>query len=169
MSDWLDLDTAKQYINYTKLTGQDDVTLVLELDLAMSKVEELCGPVVTTTITSEIVKGSGCDLPLKYRAAALTSLATYPGGTALTVTDYRIDGQLLSRKDSGWISGPLSVTYTTGAATAPAWAKAAALDIVRQRWRTRLRPTQGAPEGFLVSKQAEELMAGHLLAPGGFA
>lgn len=169
MSDWLDLDTAKQYINYTKLTGADDTALELELDLAMSKVEELCGPVVTTTITAEYVKGSGCDLPLQYRAATLTSLATYPGGTTLTAADYRIDGQLLSRRDGGWIVGPLSVTYTTGAATAPAWAKAAALDIVRQRWRTRLRPTQGAPEGFLVSKQAEELMADHLLAPLGFA
>lgn len=168
-STWLDLDTAKQYINYTKLTGADDTALELELDLAMSKVEELCGPVVTTTITGEIVRGSGCDLPLKYRPATLTSLATYPGGTALTVTDYRIDGQLLSRKDGGWIVGPITVTYTTGAATAPSWAKAAALDIIRQRWRTRLRPTQGAPEGFLVSKQAEELMDTHLLAPVGFA
>lgn len=171
MASWLDLDTAKQFINYTKLTGQDDAALELELNLAMEKVEELCGPVTTTAVTAEIVDGSGYALALDYRVTTLTSLATYPGGTALTVTDYRPDGQVLRRKDGGWISGPLSVTYTTGAASAPSWAKAAALEIVRQRWITRRSPARGqtVPEGFLVSRQAQELMADHLLAPDGFA
>lgn len=171
MTDWLDLDTAKAYINYTKLTGQDDAALELELDFAQRKVEELCGPVLTATVTAEIVDGSGYVLALAYRPASLTSLATYPGGSALTVTDYRADGQTIRRKDDGWITGPLQVTYTTGAASAPSWAKLAALEILRQRWITRRSPARGqqVAEGFLVSRQAEAAMADHLLAPDGFA
>lgn len=188
MADWLDLNDTKEWINYTKLSGADDVALQRICRQAAGEVERLCGPVLNTAITDELVRGGGGNnkLPLRFRPRALTAVKPYPTGSALTLTDFDVDasawcvecgaahspGQLLWRKDGGLLSCDLLVSYSTGvgaAAEPPDWAVLAALDIVRQLWRTRLRPTQGAPEGFLVSKQAEEHMAGHLLAPGGFA
>jgi hypothetical protein len=175
MSDFLtggDLSTVKAFLNFTKVSGADDTQIQLAVDMACSDVETACGPVLTATVTAELVEGSGSKLPLKYHAATLTSLATYPGGTAITVTDYRIDGQILARKDGGWITGPIAVTYTTGSAL-PTWAKAAALFRTRYYWRTQLgRPGGLEPSAEMGSRDlkiSDGHMADHLLAPGGFA
>lgn len=188
MADWLDLNDTKDWINYTKLTGQDDLSLQRICRQAAGEVERLCGPVPDTAIADELVRaGHGCDrLPLRFRPRELTAVKLYATGAALTLADFDADtsawcvecgaahapGQLLWRKDGGLLSSDLLVSYSTGVdvdAAPPDWAVLAALDIVRQLWRTRLRPAQGAPEGFLVSKQALEHMSGHLLAPDGFA
>ncbi len=169
------LDTSALRIASNNSRPADEAGLQEAVDIACAKVEELCGPVLLTTVTAEIVTGSGYALALAYRAASLSSLATYPAGTALTVTDYRVDGQLLMRKDGDWITGPLSVTYSTGAASAPVWALGAA-KLIAQQWLRLMRvfgPNPGAAaEGGtrdLVPMGAMHLMGDHLLAPGGFA
>lgn len=172
MSSWLlDLPDFKRHLNYTKPGTTDDGDLMMAAALGVAKVEELCGHIVQTTVTGELVRGSGYALAVDFYGESLTSLATYPGGAALTAADFRFDGQVLSRKDEGWIQGPLSVTYVVGWATAPDWATFAARMIGAQIWKTQLRPNPAnpAPAGFLVPRMAEELMAGHLLAPGGFS
>lgn len=172
MSTWtLDLNDFKRHLNYTKLGVADDEDLALAAALGVGKVEEACGHILATTVTAELVRGSGYKLTLDFYVSALTSLATYPGGVALTVADFRTDGQVLSRKDGGWITGPVAVTYVAGWATVPDWATFAARMIGAQIWKTQLRPNPAnpAPAGFLVPRMAEELMAAHMLAPGGFA
>ena len=167
MAAWVDLDTFANFVRNNSPADRADLADALETGCNM--VDALCGPTVTTTIV-ERVKAGGYELPLSARAASLTSLATYVGGTALTKTDYDISGQLLFRRDGGWIGDDLVVTYTAGAATAPKWAVDAARLIGQQWWLSRLRPGPNqVPVGYLVPKQADELMAGHLLAPGGFA
>ena len=170
MTAWLTVEDLRGYVNNTKATGAEDASLQLSLEVGVGKVEELCGPVVETTVY-ERVTGSGPELVLSFRAESLTAVAT-TSGTALTLTDYRVDGsQLLRREDDGRITGPLNVAYVAGWATAPAWARAAALNIAAQHWKSRLTMPgqQPVPAGFLVSNQAAELMKDHLLAPLGFA
>ena len=170
MTAWLTVDDLRAYVNNTKATGAEDASLLLSLEVGVGKVEELCGPVVETAIT-ERVTGSGPELVLNFRAESLTAVATV-AGSVLTLADYRVDGsQLLRREDDGRITGPLNVTYVAGWATAPWWAKSAALDIAAQDWRSRLSlPGQApVPSGFLVPNKAAEKMKDHLLAPLGVA
>ena len=170
MTAWLTVDDLRAEVRNTKATGAEDAALQLSVEVGVGKVEELCGPVVETTVY-ERVTGSGPELVLSFRAESLTAIAT-TSGTALTLAEYRVDGsQLLRRDDDGRITGPLNVQYVAGWATAPWWAKAAALNIAAQHWKSRLTMPgqQPVPAGFLVSNQAAELMKDHLLAPLGFA
>jgi len=165
MSDWvLDLDDFKRHLNYTRPTAGDDDELRLVASLGVAKVEELCGHILAATVV-EVVRGSGYALPLDFRAESLTAINGGP------VADYRADGQVLSRENSRWISGPVEVTYTAGWPVAPGWAVFAARLIAAQIWKTQLRPNPNnpIPAGFLVPRMATELMTDHLLAPGGFA
>ncbi len=170
MPDVVTLDEFKRYVNHTR-PGVDDVDLQSAITLAVAHVEAQCGPILTATVTAELSRAprtATASRVLRYRIAALTSLASYPSGTALTLTDYRADGRIVSRKDGGTIGGDLTVTYSTGAATAPVWAKGAVLACARQFWRTVLRPNpaQPAPEGFFEPRMATELMAPYLLLDG---
>jgi len=171
MTTWLTVEDLRGYVNNTKATGAEDASLQLSLEVGVGKVEELCGPVVATDITERIDVGTYAAV-LKFRAESLTSAATL-AGSVLTLADYRVDGsQLLARADGGRMpSGPLDVAYVAGWATAPWWARAAALNIAAQHWKSRLTMPgqQPVPAGFLVSNQAAELMKDHLLAPLGFA
>ena len=165
------MEDLRGYVNNTKATGAEDASLLLSLEVGVGKVEELCGPVVTTAVTERVEVDSFAAV-MKFRAASLTSVTTV-SGTVLSAADFRVDGtQLLTRADGGRMpDGPLNVTYLSGEAIAPAWAKSAALDIAAQDWRSRLSmPGQPqAPAGFLVPNRATEKMADHLLAPLGFA
>ena len=170
MTTWLTVEDLRGYVNNTKATGAEDASLLLSLEVGVGKVEELCGPVVETSVV-ERVSGSGTALVLSFRAASLVEVAS-TSGTVLTLADFYADGQLLKRDDDGRITGPLNVTYLSGEATAPAWAKSAALDIAAQDWRSRLAmpgQQQPVPSGFLVPNKAAEKMKDHLLAPLGFA
>ena len=169
MAAWVDLTTFRNFVRSTK--PEDDPSLQAAINLGCDKVDELCGPTITTSIT-ERVRGEGYDLPLDARATAITSIATWPDGTVLDAAAYYVDDQLLARRDGGWIDSDLTVTYTAGAATAPSWAVSAACLIGKQWYTSRLQPSQNDPTamvGFLVPKQATEIMADHLLAPDGFA
>lgn len=171
MADWLATDDLRGFIKNP--TAADEPWLQLACDTAREKVEELCGPVMSTPISDELVEVSGSAVAcLRYRpASTLTAISTERGVT-LDVSDFRISGRVLSRLDGGLMMSNLLVSYTTGAATTPAWAKTAALLIAQQYLRTMRRfaqtGTPDGPVGFLVPNAAMEAMRDHLLI-GGFA
>lgn len=182
MTTWLDTGLLRAAANNSR--AADEAGLQLAADIACAKVEELCGPVLLTTVTDELVRGgSGCSaLATRYYIRALTAVKSYPDGTTLTLTDYAaapaMTGQTLWRKDGGTLSSDLLVTYTTGgtsATVADSWAIAAA-QLIGQQYLKLMRvfgpnPNAAAEGGTrdLVPTGAMHLMADHLLAPGGFA
>ena len=174
MASWIDNSLLRTFVKNTN--ADDEAMIGLAVDVACGKVEELCGPIVNTTVT-ETVTIRGYQLVTKYRATALTAIAT-ESGTALTAADWVIDGQLMRNKAGRCYDEVLVVTYTSGyfddtnpSAKAPAWARSAALHIGQQHVRTlrRFGQTTDGPTGFLIPAVAMEEMADHLLAPDGFA
>lgn len=173
---WLDPSALRSFVK--NLNTDDEETINLAVDVACGKVEELCGPIANTTITGEVHTLRGINsICLHFPATSLVSIAP-EGGTALTVSDWAIDGQVLTSKVGTALWGRYVVSYVAGyfdatdaAAKAPAWARSAALHIGQQHMRTlrRFGQTTDGPTGFLVPAVAMEEMAGHLLAPGGFA
>ena len=170
MATWVNLELFQNFVGNTK--SSDEMTLRAALDLGCVTVDELCGPTVPTTVV-EHVRAGGYRLPLRARAESLVSVATWPGGATLPVEGFAVEGQTICRRGTaGWIGGDLTVTYIAGAAEAPPWAVSAALLIGKQWLNSRLRPNLNDPTtlvGFLVPKQAQEIMAAHLLAPEGLA
>lgn len=173
MAAWVPLATLQSYCG--NQSAADAPALQAALDAACNKVEDLCGPITPVASITELVRGGGDKLPLRKRAVSLTSITTWPGGTALNVADFYIDDELvLARKDRGWIDYgyDLTVVYTAGWSTAPAWAEESALMIAKQAFKPRVRPNAAGvevPTGYLIPNQAMELMANHLLPPDGFA
>ena len=168
--DFITLEELKSFMSYTKPGTVDDAALSLAVTVGCAAVVEACGEVLATTVTERLRR----SCLLGSRASALIEM-TSPSAT-IAVADFDVDGQIVFRRDGQPVPDDFTVTYTAGTETAPAWARAAALDIARQNWRTRTRPHapggQGAtdePIGYLVSRQAAALMNPHLLAPAGFA
>lgn len=143
----------------------DTAELLIAAEIGCDKVEEICGPILATSRTETVAAGRSAIL--SARVASLTSVS------AGDVAEYSTVGQLLTRTDGAAWSSPLTITYLTGSATVPAWAKAAALAIARQYWRGKITAAPGSESptgtGFLVPNQARELMADHELIPDGFA
>jgi len=169
---WLDPSALRSFVKNTN--ADDEAMIALAVDVACGKVEELCGPIANTTVT-ETVTIRGDQLVTKYRATALTAIAT-ESGTTLTTADWVIDGQLMRNKAGTCYTGRLTLTYAAGyfdplTGDAPAWATSATLIIAAQFVRSRLarNPADPVPVGFLVPNQAMEMMSGHLLTPEGFA
>ena len=171
---WLDPSVLRTFVKNTN--ADDEAMIALAVDVGCGKVEELCGPIANTTVT-ETVTIRGDQLVTKYRATALTAIAT-ESGTTLTTADWVIDGQLMRNKAGTCYTGRLTLTYTAGyfdatnlSASAPAWARSAALYIGQQHMRTlrRFGQTTEGPQGFLVPAAAMEEMKDYLLTPGGFA
>lgn len=148
----------------------DEPKFVEAVELACAKVEELCGPIQWTTATDDLeVRGSdrGC---LKYRAQAqgespaLVSVTTAEG-LALTTSDFRVDGQVLRRRDGDVIRTDLVVAYRTGyydpsveGAKAPTWARAMAKMIGHQLLRVGRR-------NQLDQARSEDLTQTHFEVP----
>lgn len=169
---WVDPSLLRTFVKNTN--ADDEAMIALAVDVGCGKVEELCGPIANTTVT-ETVTIRGDQLVTKYRATALTAIAT-ESGTTLTTADWVIDGQLMRNKAGTCYTGRLTLTYAAGyfdplTGDAPAWATSAALIIAAQFVRSRLarNPADPVPVGFLVPNQAMEMMSGHLLTPEGFA
>lgn len=143
----------------------DYTELLIAAEIGCDKVEEICGPILATARTETVAAGRSAIL--SARVASITSIV---GGD---VADWQAAGQLLTRADGAAWSSSLTVTYQTGSAQAPGWAKAAALAIARQYWRGKLTAAPGSESptgtGFLIPNQARELMADHALLPAGFA
>lgn len=162
MAAWVDLPTFQTF------AGSTDANLQAAINFACDLIDTKCGPTIATTVV-ERVPGGGFELPLNYRAASLTSIATWPDASPVDATQFVVEDQVLFRKDLGYITADLTVTYIAGTATAPSWATAAACLIGLHWWRSRLRPAQNDPQvpvGFLVPRQAQELMDPWLITAG---
>ena len=171
---WLDPSALRSFVK--NLNADDEEMINLAVDVACGMVEEMCGPIVNTTVTESVTARSGKS-KLRYRATSLVSITT-EAGTTLTPSDWAVDGPVLRNKAGRCYDEVLVVTYTSGyfddtnpSAKAPAWARSAALHIGQQYMRTlrRFGQTTEGPQGFLVPAAAMEEMAGHLLAPDGFS
>ena len=171
---WLDPSALRSFVK--NLNADDEEMINLAVDVACGMVEELCGPIANTTVTESVTARSGKS-KLRYRATSLVSITT-EAGTTLTPSDWAIDGQVLRNKAGRCYDEVLVVTYTSGyfddtnlSASAPAWARSAALHIGQQHMRTlrRFGQTTEGPQGFLVPAAAMEEMSDHLLDPDGFA
>lgn len=170
---WIDPSLLRVFVKNTN--ADDEAMIGLAVDVACGTVEELCGPIANTTVTESVTALSGKS-KLRYRATSLVSITT-EAGTALTPSDWAVDGQVLRNKAGRCYDEVLVVTYTSGyfddtnpSAKAPAWARSAALHIGQQHMRTmrRFGQTTEGPQGFLVPAAAMEEMSDHLLAPDGF-
>ena len=171
---WVETSLLRTFVK--NVNADDEAMIGLAVDVACGVVEDLCGPIANTTVTESVTARSGKS-KLRYRATSLVSITT-EAGTALTPSDWAVDGQLLRNKAGRCYDEVLVVTYTSGyfddtnpSAKAPAWARSAALHIGQQHMRTlrRFSQTTEGPQGFLVPAAAIEEMADHLLAPDGFA
>ena len=174
---WVETSLLRTFVK--NVNADDEAMIGLAVDVACGVVEELCGPIANTTVTESVTARSGKS-KLRYRATSLVSITT-EAGTALTPSDWAIDGQLLRNKSGTCHDDVLVVTYSSGyfnsadspevkRAAAP-WAFSAALHIGQQHMRTlrRFGQTAEGPVGFLVPIAAMEEMADHLLTPDGFA
>ena len=170
---WVETSLLRTFVK--NVNADDEAMIGLAVDVACGVVEDLCGPIANTTVTESVTARSGKS-KLRYRATSLVSITT-EAGTALTPSDWAVDGQVLRNKAGRCYDEVLVVTYTSGyfddtnpSAKAPAWARSAALHIGQQHMRTlrRFGQTAEGPQGFLVPAAAMEEMADHLLAPDGF-
>ena len=150
--------------------------LDLAARVASKETRRLCGPVSPVETVSERVRVRvPCDgVPLKYRPTSLTSIVDYRSGTALTVTEYDTDGQVLFRKDGGLICDSLTVTYAAGyAADAIPDELVAMASLIGQQYlrvSKRFSLSQDDPVtgiGFLVPDAAKDVARDYLLAPEG--
>lgn len=166
MATWVELSAFQKYVGNTK--DSDAEVLQVAIDLGCAKVDELCGPTITTSVT-EYVDGGGYELPLlKGWPTSITSITETRSGAVLDADDFITRGQILRRHDRDWIEPDLTVVYSAGATTAPRWAVSAAMAIAKQWLNGRLGRNPQDPTtltGFLVPKQATEIMHDHLLAP----
>lgn len=149
----------------------DQLRIEEAVEIACGEVERLCGPIPWATITDELAEVAGSDrVRLKYRpmaqgvAAALVAITT-TDGVALTLSDFRVDGQVLARRDGAAIGTDLLVSYRTGyyddtpdGATAPTWARAMAKLIAHQYLRVTRR-------NLIDASSATDLTQTHFLVP----
>lgn len=190
MASFITVADAKAQLNITD-TSQD-AELQGYVDAACDMVEERVGPVATTVITGEFVDLQGRTIynelttagtrgfVLRHRpvqsiqaiASAIVSGVTY------TPSDFVIDSAtgMIRRADWGTIFGPLTVDYTAGYTTPPAWAVLAAKVTVQSLWQTQRGPTgrrvpgadMPAASGFgpIIPPMVEFLLEPHLIVPG---
>ena len=163
---WVETSLLRTFVK--NVNADDEAMIGLALDVACGKVEEMCGPIVNTTVTESVTARSGKS-KLRYRATSLVSITT-EAGTTLTPSDWAVDGQLLRNKSGTCHDDVLVVSYSSGyfddtnpSAKAPAWARSAALHIGQQHMRTvrRFGQSTEGPQGFLVDRKSTRLNSSH--------
>lgn len=175
-SDLRDQAGAKQAIDETKFVDA--------VETACAEVEKLCGPIAWARITDEYVEAAGSDRAcLKARVTRELVSVTTAAGVALDLTTFRVDGQVLARRDHRPIGSDLLVTYDTGYfddtladERAPLWARRMAVLIAHQSVRVdrRTRLSQSDDEdltgtGYLIPNAALAIGSDYLLWRGGVA
>lgn len=187
---FIDISDAKSQLNMA--SGVNDADLALYVDAACDEVEQWVGPVSTKVVTGEFVDLMGRTIfnelttagtrqfVLRYRPVqsiqAISSAIL--AGVTYTPSDFVIASTgIVRRLDGGTIFGPLTVDYTAGYVTPPAWARLAAMMIVQHLWLTRRGGAQGPVGqqgqqdsmvpgfGFMIPPQAAELLESHRLVP----
>lgn len=193
MASFLSLADAKAQLNMSATDTTNDAELQNFVDTAADMVEQRVGPVSTTVITGELVDLQGRtifnelttagtrEFVLRHRPVqsiqAITSAIV--SGVTYAPSDFVIDTAtgIVRRGDWGTIFGPLTVDYTAGYTTPPAWATLAAKLIVQSLWQTQRGATQrrvpgadmpAAASGFgpIIPPMVEFLLEPHLIVPG---
>jgi hypothetical protein len=173
MVDWFTPDDLRAAAGAVQASDQSRIELAASV--ARREVRRLCGPVFPVEpVTERRVRGGNNEIPLKYRPSALTSIARYVNGSALNVTEYDFDEQVLFRKDGDWITDDLVVVYDSGYDTVeeiPTELVSMATLIGQQYLRVSKRfslnqddPVTGI--GFLVPDAAKDIGRDYLLSQG---
>lgn len=167
MPNFLDIDELRTFLNATRGSAADLEQVDACAEAACDAVEDLCGPVMFTTVTDEHVEASRGRFTTDHPVESVQSAVTLSTGSVVDVTGWRPSGRVVAGVT---VSGELLVTYTTGYAVAPPWAETAAKIIARHLWRTQIGPMarneaqQGS--GFLVPNQAMALLEPHVTPAG---
>jgi hypothetical protein len=190
MASFITLAEAKAQLNST--SNVNDTELAVYIEAACDEVEQWVGPVATRVITGEFVDLMGRTIfnelttagtrafVLRHRPVqsiqAISSAIL--SGVTYTPSDFIVDSAtgIVRRGDGGTIFGPLTVDYTAGYVSPPAWAQLAARMIVQSLWSTQRggtsRPSSGGGDptvvpgyGVAVPAQAAQLMETHRLTP----
>lgn len=177
MADSLDvlaIGEAKKILGRSLVDSSKDDTIERLITATSRRLDRLIGPVITRTVTSEVVYPHSCHLELAYGpVSSISSVVEYQGSTAVTVTAetpgteptegylperYAPQPSLLSgilvRRSGGntanWWPGAVVVTYTAGrvASTTQVDArhKEAAALILKNLWRSYEVSTGGVDE-----------------------
>lgn len=156
-ADVLTMVEAKRILNLDMTSNTHDEWVAVIVTAVSQQLDELCGPVVQRTVTSEAHDGGDATVRLKYRpVASVTTVTEYDGTAATTLTaetnttktasNYFVEltEGLIRRRSSGSDTvfpagrGNVLVTYEAGraantAAVAPKFKQAAAM-MLRNLW-----------------------------------
>lgn len=170
------LAPSGDYSAVMELCGVKTQTQAFEerIAAAEAEVERRCGPVLQATVTDELDSDETTQV-LSARVATLTSV-TAEDGTVYTLSDFRVRGQLLTRKDGSAIPAG-TVVYASGwtQADIPGGLLEAAALLARHLVRNQLGNQRISEDGltpgsaWLWPRQAELLAGDYFLAPIGFA
>jgi hypothetical protein len=170
----------------TELTAQDvefdgdETQLQGRIDAATPVIEDMCGPVVSATVTKTF---DGGRTAIVLPSAVATVVSVTENGSPMS--DYVIDGTAgvlyagLSLAPRSFFPGRqnIVVQYTVGSASVPANIKAAALELITHWWRNGQQGARPAwdeladdevytPSGFPVPRRVSELCGPNPAMPG---
>lgn len=112
--DVLTLTEAKEALNLTGTTQYDATELPAWITGVSARLDELVGPVVRRTVTSELHDGGGYVIRLRYYpVASISTVTEYSGTTATTLTAETH----ASKPDNGYAADPYSVPVTLATGT----------------------------------------------------
>ncbi|WP_121711750.1 head-tail connector protein [Streptomyces sp. E5N91] len=179
----LTLTEAKAQLNIR--SDADDTELTAYIEAVGPVVERFVGPVDPREVveTQDAPRDGARVLVLRtLPVLELTSVVPLlTGGTAYDVSKLVLDGDtgVVQRADSGWLRGPLRVTYQAGRTSVPATINLAARMLVQHLWKTQnagrgpvlaggddlaAEPIPGF--GYAVPNRVLQLLEPYRLAPG---
>ena len=156
-TDVLSLLEAKRAVGIDQDNTVHDEVVRMLVTAVSGQLDELCGPIVQRTVTSEAHDGGGATVRLKYRPiASVTTVTEYDGTVSTTVTaetnaakavaNYVVDldAGVVRRRSNGWDygfpvgRGNVVVTYVAGRAASTSAVEAkfkqAAAMMLRNVW-----------------------------------
>jgi hypothetical protein len=154
----LTLADAKTFLNITAATY--DAELQTFIDAAEAAIAQRVGPLTTSSVTKR-VPGYGWNLHLPiYPAVSLTSV-TPVGGTALTLSDLHLEGDVgaVSYNGGSFFTSPAyDEVYTAGRASVPADLLMKVKFVLKYLWNTQrgtgVRPGAAGPDATPPSLNA---------------
>lgn len=179
----LDVLSSTEALAAVNLTADSTGRLVILTSAVSLQLDEMCGPVVVRTVTSETHDGGWTFIALDERpVASVTTVTEYAGTTSTTLTaesntsktgnDYFLDtGGVIRRRSGGGDSrfptgrGNVAVTYVAGRATNTAAVdakfKQAAAMMLRNLW-----VSEAASGSETIGAFTDQIAVNPLLGPG---
>lgn len=153
------LAEAKAHLNMPAADTTFDSELQGFIDMAQPLIENICGPIVTRSVTEWHDGGTGSRFLLVLRqrpVISITSITEYVGNVGQVLTpaaspdlagnlSYTLEpetGTISRRVGAGtvypfaWGEQNISVVYTAGYASTPANVRLAALELIRHLWQS---------------------------------